>query len=396
MPDGCSWRHRISHGIGSWSVGALLLGIACMALADPAMPLAPSPLMQQLDQRIEQWRSALPDIRDSAQQAADSVLAGGKLYLVGYYSGWAWQAEQAPGRLTLLEELPNGIELNANDILLVTVYGWEDVRYQTRLQQLFEVAQASDAKVFVLAAAERMVLTGTNKTVRLIPDKPFDANRQDQPKNRDEAIVYAGLATAGNRFALHAWLRAFQAACVKRGQYPTTVSVGSASSPALVKVDPRSPEYADADSWPQAALNQTQAELARILRDDGLKLDEIAAAMRQASTKKQRLAIARRSIAMLEDDLLSPVQGNWFSFMPAASVAPLHPTLPLSPCSPESQTPYPTAGLWFQGIQQKAVTADSLKPVCDRWFVLPVRDDLPGIPQAAFWLLIEKANAKQP
>lgn len=381
--------------LSQWlSLMLMLMGsLATLAAQTPQEPAAHSPLAQQLQQRIEQWRTALPDIHESAQLAADSVLAGGKLYVVGYYGGWAHQGTKSPAtsRLALMQELELNDEFWPQDVLLVTLYGWEDARHLARLADMFEVAQGAGSKVLVLSGAERMKLTGINRTVRLLPDKPFDRNRHDQPANASQAITWAAVATAGNRMALASWIQAFRAACVQRGQLPRMAMPDSTTPqpPLLTKVDPKSPDFANADAWAEQALDKARAELERILREDQAKLNEIAQAMRDARKQKQKVVIARRNVPMLEDDLVSPAQGNWFSFMPG--------TKPRSgePATAPSVAP-PSIGLWFQGVEDSQVQPESLKPACDRWIILPVRDDLPGIPQAIFWMLIEKAAGEQP
>ncbi len=184
---------------------AILVILAAAALPAPSLAAGQTgreTYMDRLSRRALDWQKELSDIRAAAGEAADKVMAGGKLYVAGPQPGFASEIKWRAGGLMLMDSDPK--TLAGMD----TVIAATPARDNAGLKELLEAADKAGATV-ILFGNGCAPPPLTHGKLRILPAKPFPADPQR-----------VSIESMSNVIGAWGWNAEFIAACVARGKMP--------------------------------------------------------------------------------------------------------------------------------------------------------------------------------
>ena len=178
----------------------LTLILIILATAGPA---AGETYMERLGRRALDWQKELPAIRDSAAEAAEKIMAGGKLYAAGPQPGFVSEIKWRAGGLMLMDSDPKS--LTGMDIVIAAT----TARDSAGLEELLDAADKAGATVILFANGFAPPAPLKRGKLRILPVEPFAAD----PRR-------VSVESMSNLVGAWGWTAEFIAACVERGKMP--------------------------------------------------------------------------------------------------------------------------------------------------------------------------------
>jgi hypothetical protein len=185
----------------------VVLSVLCLSGA-PSWAVTELPFVKTMQDSTKKWRGELLDLRESAENSAEKLVAGGNLYVATTQRSFQMEALGRSGGLTMIKTYTDKIVLTANDTVLV---GLDADSNTALLQPLLDSAKEAKASVIVFAGPSRSVL-GTNSGVQIFPRRLF----LEVPYG-----AAPGVESVNNLIGLWTWTASLVSACVVEGKMPS-------------------------------------------------------------------------------------------------------------------------------------------------------------------------------
>ncbi len=197
---------NIFRRVAVWRV-LFVLSVLCLSSV-PSWAVTELPFVKTMQDSTKKWRGELLDLRESAEDTAVKLVAGGNLYAAATQKSFQMEALGRSGGLTMLKTYSDKVVLTANDTVLVAL----DADSNTALvQPLLDRAKEAKAHVIVFSGPSRSAL-GQNTDVAVFPRRLFT----EMPYG-----VAPGVESVNNLIGLWTWTASLVSACVVEGKMPS-------------------------------------------------------------------------------------------------------------------------------------------------------------------------------
>jgi uncharacterized phosphosugar-binding protein len=249
----------------------LLLGLAVQHV-QARTPEVEGDYISRLRQSVAEWQREIPALDASTAQAAESLVAGGRLYLAGTQQSFVKEGIGRSGGLFLCQRLTDQIQLQPKDVVLFGAIHDDDPAVLDALRRRVDASRAS-----LVIFSSSLRLTGPHVTQ--FPGRP----------PADEA--FPRVESTSNVAGLWAWCGQLITHCVAVGKMPCiyeslTMPGGVARDKLLKGVAFHTENVATAGSrFPAlgcAYLEALDLALERLLERNGRRFDQAAAILEES------------------------------------------------------------------------------------------------------------------
>ena len=185
--------------------------LALWLMALPGLALAADgnlPFVQSMQSATRDWRGQQTALRNSADEAAAKLIAGGNVYVAGTQTSFRQEVLGRAGGLMLTKSLNAKTALTSLDTVLAAMDSGSDA---AALNAVLQQAKDAGAKVLLFAGPSRGKVT-SSQSVQILPSRDFD----NLPYAKS-----AGIESVSNVIGAWAWMAELVACSVRRGHMPT-------------------------------------------------------------------------------------------------------------------------------------------------------------------------------